>query len=282
MAAPLVSVGMPVFNAAKYVAASIETILAQTFVDWKLFISDNASSDGSWEIVTEYARRDPRIVAERSEVNRGMTWNFNRVFAAARGAYFMWQSDHDLRRPEYLARTIELFDRNPDSVLACSTSCEIDDVGAPVFRIRENADTRGLPPVARYRQTMTSNFCYKIYGLIRRETLAATGLYRPFYGTDALILADLALQGPFAQVDEPLFLPRINRATQSLSQAKVRNMTVLNPAGAAVDILRSWRDLRGDLRREHLALLRRSDLSRADRWEAMRATVEWFQLLYGV
>ena len=81
---PRVSVGLPVYNAEKYLRYSIDSILSQSFSDFELVISDNASDDSTESICREYAAGDPRIRYIREETNRGAIWNFNRVFQQAR------------------------------------------------------------------------------------------------------------------------------------------------------------------------------------------------------
>ena len=80
---PPITIGLPVYNGERYLGAAIDSILAQTsrFV---MFVSDNASTDSTSELVQEYARRDARVVFSRSPQNRGAIWNFNHVFAECR------------------------------------------------------------------------------------------------------------------------------------------------------------------------------------------------------
>lgn len=66
---PRVSIGMPVFNAEKYIIAAIDSILAQTFSDFELIISDNASTDRTHEICKEYSAKDQRIHYYRNKKN---------------------------------------------------------------------------------------------------------------------------------------------------------------------------------------------------------------------
>src|SRR5688572_10868700 len=98
---PRVSIGLPVYNGENYLAEAIDSILAQTFEDFELIISDNASTDRTQEICEAYAAKDGRIRYYRSEVNKGSAWNFNRVFELARGEYFKWAAHDDYIAPEY-------------------------------------------------------------------------------------------------------------------------------------------------------------------------------------
>ena len=91
---PLVSIGMPVFNGEDYVEAALDSILTQTFTNFELIISDNASTDRTEEICNDFADSDDRIRYYRQEKNLGAAANFNRVFELSSGKYFKWAA-HD-------------------------------------------------------------------------------------------------------------------------------------------------------------------------------------------
>src|SRR5450759_757223 len=88
--APTVSIGMPVYNGEKYISEALDALLAQTFTNFELLISDNASTDGTTAICRHYADRDSRIHYVRQSENRGGVANFKFVLDEARGEYFMW------------------------------------------------------------------------------------------------------------------------------------------------------------------------------------------------
>jgi len=87
---PRVSIGVAIYNEAKFLRSTLDSVLAQDFTDFELIISDNASTDGTQEISLEYVARDPRVSYHRNETNVGATENFNLVFKYATGEYFMW------------------------------------------------------------------------------------------------------------------------------------------------------------------------------------------------
>ena len=87
MSEPLVSVLITSYNREKYIASSIESVLAQTFGDFELLITDNCSTDSSVEIANEYASRDARIRVVVNETNLGQFGNRNRAMTLARGQY---------------------------------------------------------------------------------------------------------------------------------------------------------------------------------------------------
>ena len=99
-----VSVGLPVYNGERYLNEALDSILRQTFEDFELIISDNASSDRTEEICEEYARNDKRIRYSRSSENLGVAWNFNRVAGLSTSEYFRWATADDLWRPKIFRR----------------------------------------------------------------------------------------------------------------------------------------------------------------------------------
>ena len=114
---PLVSIGMPVYNGENFVKGALDSILAQTFQDFELIISDNASTDKTKEICQKYAAKDQRITLLCNEKNVGAAKNYNRTFYASSGKYFMWLAHDDLIATEYLERCVEILEQNPSIVL---------------------------------------------------------------------------------------------------------------------------------------------------------------------
>ncbi|MBD2214537.1 glycosyltransferase family 2 protein [Nostoc linckia FACHB-104] len=96
------SIGLPVYNGKKFIRESIDCILNQTFQDFELIISDNASTDNTEKICREYAAKDNRIRYYRNAKNIGCARNFHRAFELSTGEYFKWVAYDDLHAPEYL------------------------------------------------------------------------------------------------------------------------------------------------------------------------------------
>src|SRR5208282_399437 len=99
---PMVSIGLPVYNGEAYLRQVLDSVLAQTFSDFELIISDNASTDCTEAICREYAAADARIRYHRQARNRGATWNFRQVALLSSGQYFLWTSHDDLLAPTYI------------------------------------------------------------------------------------------------------------------------------------------------------------------------------------
>lgn len=93
---PKISIGMPVFNGERYIRAALDSLLAQTYMDFELIISDNASTDQTKTICQEYEKDDKRIRYYRQHENIGSTKNFKYVLDMARAEYFMWAAHDDV------------------------------------------------------------------------------------------------------------------------------------------------------------------------------------------
>ncbi|MBR1791235.1 MAG: glycosyltransferase family 2 protein [Bacteroidaceae bacterium] len=108
----LVSVIMPSYNAARYIAASIDSILAQTYQNWELVITDDCSTDGTRQILADYARRDERVRVFLLESNMGSGHTRNRCIAESRGRYIAFCDSDDCWLPEKLERQIHFMQEN--------------------------------------------------------------------------------------------------------------------------------------------------------------------------
>lgn len=215
MTAPLVSVGLPVFDGARYLGAALDALRGQTHGDLEIIVCDNASTDGSLDVARAAAAEDPRVVVHPSERNRGASWNFNRAVALARGRLFTWAASDDLRAPTAVARCVEALEAGgPGTVLAHPDTLAIDGDGAEVGFFDDGLDLDGPDPVARLRTLLEDAREYHpVFGLVRTDVLRTTGLIGSFVASDVVLLAELALRGRWAHVGEPLFLRRFHDRT---------------------------------------------------------------------
>ena len=115
---PRVTVGLPVYNGARYLRDAVDSLLAQTMSDFELILADNASIDETPLICAEYAARDPRVRVVRNMNNIGASGNFNLVLDLARAPLFKWAAYDDLCEPALLEACVAWLDRDPDLLLA--------------------------------------------------------------------------------------------------------------------------------------------------------------------
>lgn len=126
---PKVSIGLPVYNGQSFIHEALDSLLAQSFIDFELIISDNASTDKTSEICLEYAQRDCRILYIRQRFNIGPVENFKFVLDRSVGAYFLWAAADDLRHPEFLKTANSILDRHLEIGLVFS-NMELKDLGS--------------------------------------------------------------------------------------------------------------------------------------------------------
>jgi hypothetical protein len=215
---PRLSIGLPVFNGENYLRAALESILAQTYCDFELIISDNASSDATESIAREFAARDPRVRYFRNPVNRGAAFNYNRTFELSRGELYKQAAHDDLIAPTFLERCVEALDRDPGVVLAYTRSSCVDENGALITPYEHVLELDQASPSERWlayfrrftdrtpeRNRGSNPVCNPIFGVVRSAVYAKTPLVAPYLGSDKVLLAEFALHGKFFEVPEDLF-----------------------------------------------------------------------------
>ncbi|HEY1247575.1 MAG TPA: glycosyltransferase family A protein [Nitrososphaera sp.] len=117
---PKISIGMPVYNGALFIRKALNSLLTQTYTDFELIISDNASTDATSEICQEYAAKDKRIQYIRHPVNRGQLLNYQFVLEQARAEYFMWAAADDMWAPDCLSQWAQILDTDDTVALVFS------------------------------------------------------------------------------------------------------------------------------------------------------------------
>lgn len=119
---PKISVVMPAYNAEKYIAEAIDSILAQTFGDFEFIILNDCSTDRTEQIILSYS--DERIVYLKNEKNMGVAATLNRGLSVARGEYIARMDADDISLPERFARQVAYLDEAPQTaVLGCNVEC---------------------------------------------------------------------------------------------------------------------------------------------------------------
>jgi len=242
---PRISIGMPVYNGERFVKAAIDSFLAQTFEDFELVISDNASTDCTQEICKLYAARDHRIRYYRNEQNIGGHRNFNRVFELARGEYFRWAAHDDMCAPNCLEECVKVLEQNP-SIDLCYTKTKIIDEQGTVLdkNCDDNLQTNSPKPQVRFGALalIKVHQCQQLHGLVRKSTLAVTPLLGNYSGADRVLVARLALLGQFYEIPEYLFFSRDHphRSTRAMASPYLRT-TWFDPTKQGKLVFPKWR-----------------------------------------
>lgn len=215
--------GVPVYNGERFLPGLFANLAAQTFGDFEIVVSDNASTDATPRIVAEWAARDPRIRYHRNPVNIGASGNFNKVFELSRAPLFKWAACDDTFAPGYLEACVRLLERNPDAILAQTEVICVDGNGTPFERERETGHyiipgtslTCRIDPIDLGESSVAARRYYdvlfrcrsnsQIFGVFRREALARTRLLADFLGAEKATVLEAALLGRFVQDREQMF-----------------------------------------------------------------------------
>lgn len=198
--APRLSIGLPVYNGENYVAEAIDNLLAQTFTDFELVISDNASTDGTREICEKYAAKDERIRYLRQPCNIGAAPNHNFVVQASRGEFFKWAAHDDLFAPELLEKCVRALDEHPEAVLAHSHMAIVDERGEILENYDYTLDTDSPDTAKRFRSLMFVEGGDDFYGVIRTSVMRRIAPHDSYHNAGRKLVGELALYGTFVQV----------------------------------------------------------------------------------
>jgi glycosyltransferase involved in cell wall biosynthesis len=230
--APRLTIGLPVYNGSNYLAESLEALLGQTYEDFELVISDNASSDSTPEICHQYASQDSRIRYFRQSHNIGCAPNHNFVISQARGELFKTASHDDLYAPELLERCVHALDEHPGVVLAHSWSAVIGPTGAVSERLDYPVNTGSPNAPERFRSMLFDGWGDDEGGVVRMDVLRRTPLHASYHFADRTFTIEIALHGPFYMVPDWLYFRR-HHPDQAGRSATVRaRCTNLDPRRA--------------------------------------------------
>jgi glycosyltransferase involved in cell wall biosynthesis len=243
-----VSIGLPVYNGEAYLAQTLDSLRAQTFEDFQVIISDNASTDQTREICLSYASMDPRLRYVCNTANLGAARNYRRAFELSSGKYFRWANCDDLFAPESLARCVAVLDQQPEVVLTYPKTKFIDAHGRLISEYDDGLDLQSPRASVRFAQLWQRvGFVNAIYGLMRADTLKRTKLIGNYLGADIVFLAELTLYGKFFEIPEFLFYRRLHPNAYS-SQHDLKQMLefydpVAKPRLPLLKWKRSWENL---------------------------------------
>ena len=212
---PRLTVGLPVYNGADYLSQSLEALLGQTFSDFELIVSSNASTDATDDIVHDYARLDDRIRLIRRPRNVGAAPNHNGLVPLARGEFFKWASADDLYARDLLQRCVQSLDEEPRAVLAHSWTAAIDSEAKVISALEYPLAMDNQRPSERLRSILLdfddlpgAIRADDFYGVIRTDVLRRVRPHDSFYHADLTFVAELGLRGPFVQVPDWLYFRR--------------------------------------------------------------------------
>ena len=204
-----ISVVLPSYNGKQYIRDSIESVIGQSFKDWELIIVNDGSTDGTADIIKEYAEKDKRIHSINNKTNKGLPKALNDGFDHSNGRYLTWCSDDNYYLPEALKKMYEYLLNNTDKPMVCS-ACYLLESGK-----EERSIIQYNPDSIYIANSVGACFLY------RREVLDSIGQYdeRLFLVEDfEYWLRILEFCGEIGFIPEPLLVYRRQKNSLTLTR----------------------------------------------------------------
>ncbi len=231
---PIVSVIIPVYNGERYLAETIESVIAQTEVNWEIIAVNDGSSDNSLAILEGYAKKIPDRIQVITVENGGVSRARNTAVAAARGTYVAFLDQDDLWAPQKLQRQVEMFSRDKNLGISFTNATLIDEKGSIIREkmLKFGAKHRGN--VLEY--LIFENFIPISSVMLRKELFEKIGGFNPCFSLaeDYDFLLKVTQESPVDYIDEPLLLYREHR--QSGTYLKIDQISA-----EAYSIINHWK-----------------------------------------
>ena len=229
---PLVSIGVPVRNGAEFLDDALKLLVAQSYRNLEIIVSDNGSSDASAEIIRRYAAEDSRIKVHRPPRLLTALENFQFVFERSSGGYFMWAACDDRRSTDYVEHLLRALQRAPSASLAFGAVAEIPDTrrwaGSPELSYPFECGPQMSPRKRILKYTRFN--CLHVYGLIRRDKLDSYHWLNVDNGPDIPMNLHLALAGDFVRSSGGVFSYYTPQRPKTLKErARTNNHGWLRP-----------------------------------------------------
>jgi glycosyltransferase involved in cell wall biosynthesis len=203
---PLVSVLIPSYNSGKYLDDSVGSILVQSYSNWELIISDDCSTDDSFQIAQKYASKDKRIKAFKNAKNLGISGNMNKALKQCNGKYIAILDADDWSYPYRLKEQVEAMESN-EKIVACSGWFDICDEELKVKY------TKDLPESNEEIRKAMKRYMPLIHPgtMWRSSALFKTDLYPEYLnvGHDYKITIDISDHGELYNLQKPVIKYRV-------------------------------------------------------------------------
>jgi glycosyltransferase involved in cell wall biosynthesis len=271
-ATPRLSIGLPIYNGQTFLPESLEALLGQTYEDFELIISDNASSDYSADICRRYAKQDSRIRYIRQPRNIGMVPNHNFVLGQAKSELFKWASDDDLYARDLLRCCVDALDEYPHVVLAHSQSAMIDNAGSVTGLFEYHTAAGALQSAERFRSMLFDGWDDYTYGVVRTKVLRQIPNHNSYHFADRILSTAIALQGPFHVIPECLYFRREHPDRPALT---VRSRCAIMDPRRANRLRHPVTRLYAEYIWGYVSAIRCAPLSPSDRQECYRYLAQW-------
>jgi len=226
---PAISVLMPVYNAGRFLAPAVESILAQTFADFELIAIDDGSRDGSTEVLAQLAARDARVRVLTQE-NRGIVATLNRALELARAPLVARMDADDLSRPDRFAKQVAYLREHPEIAVLSGAMDVIDESGA----FLHTAVFPTGPDAVASELLRRSCVCHPAV-MARADVLRSVAGYRrnAQHAEDYDLWLRVAEVGRIANLPDVLLSYRLHSQTISVRHVVAQELAALAARGAA-------------------------------------------------
>jgi glycosyltransferase involved in cell wall biosynthesis len=199
---PLVSVGIPTFNRVALLDEAIKCTVNQTYKNLEIIISDNATPGDEVEVlVKSYMDNDKRIIFKKHTLNHGGEKNFQYLINKAKGKYFLFAGDDDIRSLDFIEKNLFFLERNIDYVASISpVRFENRDFDKYVMGDDSIDEDDSADRVIRFYNRWHANG--RFYSLIRRQELQKIYSINYFFGGDWIVIIRLLQLGKFKRISE--------------------------------------------------------------------------------
>lgn len=287
--APRVTVGIPVYNGEQWLETTLQSVLAQSLRDFTVIISDNASTDRSWEIAQAAADQDDRICCYRNESNLGVFRNLDRVFELSETPYFKWCPVGDLMVSTFLERAVDVLESEPSVALVYSSVKFFGSMSDHSDLVDMDVKLDMSDPIARFSKYLSAQGLNSpFHGLIRSRALARTGLNKCFARSDLSMISAVLLQGSFVRFSDELLLRRIEPSTATAVKSQEDLDEFFGAQAAELKKLPVWkleRQLFRELMGSPVGLASKfrgtAFLLRRLNWQRKSLLREWWARFYG-
>jgi glycosyltransferase involved in cell wall biosynthesis len=210
---PLVTIGIPVYNAEKYLQQALNSVISQEYLNLEIIICDNASTDTTQSICQDFIKLDDRIRYHRHSYNIGTIANFNYVLDIANGEFFTWLAHDDFFAQTYISKCVDRLMSQPQLIGCCSEIEFINEDGSPRSswtQYYQNIDCSDKNIVSRVREITSRVGWYAIYSIFRTKILRQIDRHQSRYAADVMMLIELLIIGEIDKVPEHLFYYRVS------------------------------------------------------------------------
>jgi len=226
-----VTIGMPVYNGADTIKRALDSLLAQTYTNFELIISDNGSTDSTSKICLEYEQKDKRIKYIRKKNTIALVWNFIFLVEQAKTEYFMWASDDDYWDPKFIEKNLEVLELHPEIVASIS---DIKLVGKNIKKYYSNPNDHNSnnsklefvrPNIGTYEKKIQNilefTWSLNIFSIFRTEQLKKCIVRKTFASWDFAVMLKIIKFGDLYVLDDVLMFRDTGGITSTKSEIEL-------------------------------------------------------------